>query len=328
MVVGIAGYYGYKNAGDEAILSAIIQELRRRRLTPLVLSANPGLTRAAFKAQTTHRLNPFGLLVAFRRMDTLLLGGGGLLQDRTSRRSLWYYLQIFSWARRLGAKPIVFNQSLGPLSPEGERAVARTIGEHMIIVRDRRSLEYAQSLGLRARLGADPALLLPPPPVGREPGLVVVVPRYGVPTKPLVVASYRLLKLGYDVLVLAMQPGADEETFEAFTGLPKEASGDPRRVHYLLASASYVVSARLHGLILAANAGTPYLGINYDPKVLGFLEETKAPVLPTNPDPGEIVDFITADATPDWQAVAQLKARARQSFDWVFQPSPTPANGP
>ena len=30
MVVGVAGYYGFRNAGDEAILEAIARELKAR----------------------------------------------------------------------------------------------------------------------------------------------------------------------------------------------------------------------------------------------------------------------------------------------------------
>ncbi|HFB39150.1 MAG TPA: polysaccharide pyruvyl transferase CsaB, partial [Oceanithermus sp.] len=41
MVVGIGGYYGYRNAGDEAILLAMAREIRARGLEALVLSASP-----------------------------------------------------------------------------------------------------------------------------------------------------------------------------------------------------------------------------------------------------------------------------------------------
>ncbi len=326
MVVGVGGYYGYKNAGDEAILLATVRELKARGKSPLVLSARPRETFERYAVDAVHRYSPWAILGAFRRMDRFLLGGGGLLQDRTSRRSLAYYLGLVTLARRLKRPVTVFNVSLGPLTPEGERRVARALKGVPILVRDQTSLAYARRLGLRAELGADPALLLPPPKVAREPGLVIIVPRYGVNPRPMVSASYRLLKLGYDVLVMALQPGMDEEVMEEFQGLPKEVSADPKRVLYLLASANFVISARLHGMVLAAAAGTPYAGINYDPKVEGFAKETGAPLLSTEAKTGDLVQTVTYGLEPDWERVTRLKERARASFDALF-PTPAPANG-
>ncbi len=326
MVVGVGGYYGYKNAGDEAILLAMVGELKARGESPLVLSARPRETFERYAVDAAHRYLPWALWRAFRRMDRFLLGGGGLLQDRTSRRSLAYYLGLLSLARRTGRPATVFNVSLGPLSPEGERRVARALKGVPLVVRDRKSLEYAHRLGLTPRLGADPALLLPKPKVAREPGLVAIVPRYGVEPGEMVSASYRLLKLGYDVLVLALQPGMDEETLEAFRGLPKEVTGDPKRALYLLASASFVISARLHGMVLAAAAGTPFAGVDYDPKVAGFAEEAGAPLLATDARAADLVQTVTYGLEPDWDRVARLKERARASFGAIF-PTPAPANG-
>ena len=326
MVVGIGGYYGYKNAGDEAILQAMVQELKARSHSALVLSAAPRATAGELGVEAVHRYHPLAVPAAIRRVDRFVLGGGGLLQDRTSRRSLAYYLGLVRLARRLGKPTAVFGVSLGPLSPRGERAVARALAGIPLVVRDRRSLRYAERLGIKAELGADPALLLEPPPVAREPGLVVVIPRHGVPPEPLYAGARRLLNLHYDVLILGLQPGPDDQVLEVFEHLPKEATRDPRRVLYLLKSAEYVISARLHGMVLAAAAGTPFAGVDYDPKMVGFAEETGAALLPLEPTAGEIAALVQGGIDPDWGAVERLKARARASFDRLF-PTPAPTSG-
>ena len=326
MVVGIGGYYGYRNAGDEAILLAMAREIRARGLEALVLSASPQETAEALGVEAVHRYHTLAVPRALARVDRFVLGGGGLLQDKTSRRSLAYYLGLLRLARRLGRSVSVFGVSLGPLSPRGERAVARALAGIPLVGRDRRSQRYAERLGLAAHLGADPALLLPPPSVAREPGLVVVVPRHGVPAEPLHAGARRLLNLGYEVLVLGLQPGRDEPVLEVFEHFPKETTGDPRRALYLLASAEYVISARLHGMILAAVAGTPFAGVEYDPKVTGFAEETGAALLPLEASPGEIAAMVQGGVDPDWNAVDRLKERARQSFDRLF-PTPAPTSG-
>jgi Uncharacterized conserved protein len=95
MVVGVAGYYGFKNAGDEAILEAIARELKARGHQVLALSGDPRCTREEHGIRAAHRLNPLALLQA----DLWLLGGGGLLQDATSPLSLLYYLSVLRLAR-------------------------------------------------------------------------------------------------------------------------------------------------------------------------------------------------------------------------------------
>ncbi len=315
MVVGVAGYYGFKNAGDEAILEAIVRELKARGHKPLALSGKPALTAREHGIPAFHRLNPLALL----RAELWLLGGGGLLQDFTSRLSLTYYLGILRLARLLGRRVVVFNQSLGPLSPWGERAVRRALRGVPLIVRDQASLAYAEALGLPAHLGADPALLLSPPPVAREEGLVLVIPRGGRAYRQgvwtLSRAAERLVHEGRQVLVLLLQPGRDEEVLEAFRGQRVERTSDPRRVLYLAAQAGYVLSMRLHGLILAAAAGTPFAGLAYDPKVRAFMEEVGG-YSQDLPGEGALLAKAALEGRgPSWEKVAQLKARAQASFD-------------
>ncbi len=164
MVVGVAGYYGFRNAGDEAILEAIARELKARGHQVVALSGDPRRTREEHDLKAFHRLNPLALLGA----DLWLLGGGGLLQDATSALSLTYYLSVLRLARLFKKRVVVFNQSLGPLSPSGEKRVQRALKGVPVILRDQDSLEYARRLGIPAELGADPALLLTPPPVQRR----------------------------------------------------------------------------------------------------------------------------------------------------------------
>src|SRR5690606_20512009 len=102
-----------------------------------------------------------GLLAGLLESDALVSGGGGLLQDGSSRRSLTYYLGVIGLARLLRRPTVVFAQSLGPLTPDGRTRVAAALKGLPVMVRDASSLGLAESLGLDASLVADPALLLP-----------------------------------------------------------------------------------------------------------------------------------------------------------------------
>ncbi|WP_234553192.1 polysaccharide pyruvyl transferase CsaB [Thermus caliditerrae] len=314
MVVGVAGYYGFKNAGDEAILEAIARELKARGHQVLALSGDPKRTAEAHGIRAAHRLNPLALLQA----DLWLLGGGGLLQDATSSLSLLYYLSVLRAARFFRKRVVVFNQSLGPLSPWGERQVQRALRGIPLILRDQDSLDYAKRLGLPATLGADPALLLTPPPVKREEDLVLVIPRAGVEPeaiKNLYITANHLFHEGKQVLVLLLQPGYDDAIAKEFYLHRIEATSDPRRVLYLAAQAGYVISMRLHGLILAAAAGTPFAALSYDPKVAAFAKETGAYYQELPGDPIKLSKAAMYGRYPDWDKVALLKERARRSFD-------------
>ena len=314
MVVGVAGYYGFKNAGDEAILEAIARELKARGHQVLALSGDPKQTAKEHGIRAAYRLNPLALLQA----DLWLLGGGGLLQDATSSLSLLYYLSVLRTARFFRKRVVVFNQSLGPLTPWGEKQVKRALRGVPIILRDQDSWEYAKNLGLSPALGADPALLLTPPPVKREEDLVLVIPRAGVDQEALTnlyITANHLVHEGRRVLVLLLQPGYDDEVIEIFRLHRVEKTADPRRVLYLAAQAGYVISMRLHGLILAAAAGTPFAALSYDPKVAAFAKETGAYYQELPGDPIKLSKAAMYGRYPDWEKVAALQERARQSFD-------------
>ncbi|WP_299432488.1 polysaccharide pyruvyl transferase CsaB [uncultured Meiothermus sp.] len=324
MRVGVSGYYGFQNAGDETILEAIVHEIKARGHQAVVFSNNPSETTQRYGVEAIRRTQPLEVWRALGSIDLLLSGGGGLLQDKTSRLSLWYYLTLIGLARRRGRLVYVFNQSLGPLGRSGERQVQRALRGVECFFRDEGSLEYGRRLGLEVHLGADPALLLAPPPVEREPNMVVLVPKYGTEE-----ASANLHKLadrlrveGYEVVVLALQPGFDEPVLEKFSSFTRELAWDPRRVSYLLAQAGYVISVRLHGAILAAAAGTPFAGIAYDPKVVGFCRDVGAMYVDMPGDPDLLASAVLTQRQPNWKAVEAMKVRARASFDRVLSSSP------
>src|SRR5438105_835314 len=109
MNILIAGYYGFGNVGDELILSSILMEIGKRypssRIT--VLSADPERTHRFHGVSSVRRWSPLAVVRAIWKADVLVVGGGGLLQDQTSSRSLAYYLGLVALARLLVC-PVVF----------------------------------------------------------------------------------------------------------------------------------------------------------------------------------------------------------------------------
>ncbi|NJK72248.1 MAG: hypothetical protein HC926_02450 [Synechococcaceae cyanobacterium SM2_3_60] len=88
--VVIVGYYGYGNAGDEALLGCLLAALPPE-LTPLVLSGDPGATAQTHGVKAISRWDWRAIWVALAQSVGFIWGGGSLMQDRTSWRSPLYY---------------------------------------------------------------------------------------------------------------------------------------------------------------------------------------------------------------------------------------------
>ena len=94
MKVLLSGYYGFDNAGDEAVLYAIVQTLRAAApdIEITVLSNQPDKTAAQLGVHAVNRWGKTALLKAVKNCDVLISGGGSLLQDVTSKNGILYYL--------------------------------------------------------------------------------------------------------------------------------------------------------------------------------------------------------------------------------------------
>ena len=173
----IAGYYGFENAGDEAILSAMLADFRRQRsaLEFIVVSSNPTETAALYNVQSVHWKDINGLLDAARKSDLIVVGGGGLFQDywgvpdtllTPSHWGISFYNGI-GFLAALYQKPfMIYSVGVGPLvSEEGKRLARLTFDlASAATVRDVESQETLISLGIprmRVSVVPDPALNLP-----------------------------------------------------------------------------------------------------------------------------------------------------------------------
>ena len=102
----MSGYYGFSNAGDEAILNAIHRNLMKlpQNLKVKVLISNPEKAKEIYDFDMVDRFHIFSLLRAIHRCDLLISGGGSLLQDRTSTKSIMYYLTVMNLAKFMKKK--------------------------------------------------------------------------------------------------------------------------------------------------------------------------------------------------------------------------------
>ena len=301
----ISGYYGFGNLGDEALLKVIVSQLRTRRPYDQidVLSASAPATAHELSVDATPRWDAKAVRAAIARADVLVSGGGGLLQDATSLRSLVYYAGIIRAAANAGKKTMIFAQSIGPLDFWGKRVVKECCKNvTAATVRDSRSASLLRSIvsGVRVEQAADPVFLYDA--AGQDDDLAAE--GLGPQSDPLVIVSVRKaagLKDRVDVIARAVDRlAAAHGARVAFLPLGGAADAEVsalvirkcksapvllpecslERAANVIRTAKAVVGMRLHALILAARYGVPFVAIPYDPKVTALCDDLAYPLEP------------------------------------------------
>ncbi len=299
----VCGAYGHGNAGDEAILEAIVRQMRSidPQMPITVLSRRPEQTAAKLGVEALHTFNFRGFLRVMKRVKLYINGGGSLIQDVTSRRSLMYYLYTLRAAKKRGAKVIMYGCGIGPVSRRGDVAMTRQILDRyvdVITLREPDSLDELARFGVSGPeilLSADPAMTLEP----AEPGLVDENMR-GMGLDPegeyvcfclrrwpgfeeraecfARAADMVREKYGLTPVFLSINHRSDGEAADSAA---EHMKGEPIILREpmdtgitigILSRMRAVVSMRLHGLIFAAGNGVPLVGVSYDPKVTSFLD--------------------------------------------------------
>ena len=167
--IAVSGYYGFKNAGDDAILMAMVATIRA--LAPgaeiTVFSSSPVETRQLYGVRAVNRWNPLGIIWTLLRSDLLLSGGGGLLQDVTGVRSICYYLVVVLLALVVGKPVVYYAQGVGPVRTRFGRWLTRVVSNRvdLITIRDQASRDDFLAMGVNRPplvVTADPVLALNP----------------------------------------------------------------------------------------------------------------------------------------------------------------------
>ena len=168
--IALSGYYGFDNSGDEAVLQSILFALQEQgreqgvKIEPIVLSANPEKTSAMYGVKAYHRMKPGSLIRALREADGLISGGGSLLQDATSSKTIPYYLAVLKIAQWLGKPTFIYSQGIGPVSRPMFYGWIRSIFQRCSYV-SVRDTESAELLG-KMRLPRERITVVPDPVMG------------------------------------------------------------------------------------------------------------------------------------------------------------------
>ena len=303
----MSGYYGFGNSGDEAILTSITRNLlgASEELDITVLSKDPKDTRERYGCDAVNRFSVIKVLKALKGCDVLISGGGSLLQDRTSTRSILYYLMIIRMARIMGKKVMLYANGIGPVDKASNRRRVRHAVERadVVTLRDRSSMEELRRMGVTREdlsVTVDPVFTLNS---SEAPVIDALLKEAGVPEdRPFMAVSVRnwpnmedfcerIAKIcddiseKYDlsVLFVAMQAPADAELSRRIMEKMKNGAfliGRRCEVENLMGvigRARLVLAMRLHAVIFSARMGVPVAGLIYDPKMEYYLQMLDMP---------------------------------------------------
>lgn len=296
----ISGYIGYSNCGDDAILLALCDGIRKLNIEARItaLSKNPTVTMKENNIKSIYRFNWKAVMGAIREADIIISGGGSLLQDRTSTRSLLYYLGIIKLAKLFKKKVMLYANGIGPINKKLNRIITKYIVNDvdLITLRDELSMKELQSIHVtkpRMHVTADPVFSMKPldrdaKQILEDAGVPMDKPLIGVLFREWNKLSYadtiarvcdRLIeKKDVTIVLIPMEYHEDIgiskkiEQHMTHKGYVIDQDLDSSAIISLIGEMHMILSMRLHALLFAALSSVPMVGVVYDPKVSCYLE--------------------------------------------------------
>lgn len=289
----ISGYYGYKNFGDEAILTVLVKHLTALECDITVLSGDIEYTKTKNNVNAVNRFDFKEVIKEIKSCDFLISGGGSLLQDVTSVKSLVYYLLIITIAILFNKKVIIFAQGIGPISNKFAQFMTKNLLKlcTYISVRDEKSLELLNSWGINADLVCDPIYSLDIEPQKRTNFV-------GIQLRDFKTMNYNLLQKlaqlvankfsGKKIEIFSLQESFDLEISKKFENILKAINPDINteivtdNIAERISKLEYLIGMRFHALLVGLKSGVKTCAINYDIKVEKLAQSAQIPMISMN----------------------------------------------
>lgn len=289
----ISGYIGFDNFGDEAIAKVLTEHLKKIGAEKITyISSNPQKTATLYDV---HSVGMFNFVKPILESDVLISGGGSLLQDITSLKSLIYYLAIISTALILRKKVVIFAQGFTPFRTKiGENLSALILRHcHEITVRDKKSQEYLKRLGITSKLVSDPVFNLKTPKSTKKEivGIQLRADKHLNDNFLENLADEVSKKFSdKEIQIISLQDSFDYEISKKFKKILKKRNIKTKVKNNLsikkalkkFSELEYLIGMRFHACLIGAKSGAKVLGINYDEKVKKLSNDIGFPCVELN----------------------------------------------
>lgn len=289
----ISGYYGFENFGDEAILKVLVENLKKTGYSLTVISNNPNHTASKRNVQCVHTFDIVNIIKTIKNTDVLISGGGSLLQDVTSLKSLLYYLFIIFTALFFKKKIIIFAQGIGPINNFFGKFLTQIALKKCtyITVRDIKSLELLNSWQINADLVSDPVWNIKKTNIGNKKNIIGIQLRSWNTLSDVylnkLATSINSNFSDFDIRIYSLQDCLDYDICKTFqqillninpnlnTKLLKAMSVDDTIESF--SNLQYLIAMRYHACLLSIKYGIPTIALSYDKKVENIAKEFDLP---------------------------------------------------
>ncbi len=326
--VVISGYYGYDNFGDETILSVLVSHLQQIGSGITVLSNKPFSTSRTYGVKAVKNTNLISVMWSIAHSDILISGGGSLLQDMTSFRSLLYYCFVIGFALLLKKEVIIFAQGIGPL----KRALSQNIVFNLlancslVTVRDIKSYEMLEAAGIPSELVSDPVFSVDLPQGDTKDIVGIQLRAFRSLNDDFLFNLARQVVIDFGdkkIELYVFQNSFDMKISKKFQKMLKTLDPHIKTeiIHSLskndtiikISQLEYMIAMRFHAVLVAIKTGVKTLAINYDAKVAKLAYEAFLPLLTISADE----DFeIAFDRLKELDSSYLLDFANSQTFEW------------
>ena len=324
----LSGYFGFKNFGDEAILSVLVNKLKDLDHRITIISSDPKYTISKFKhVRSIYTFNLKDITNAIYKSDYLISGGGSLLQDTTSLKSLIYYLLIIFIAQILGKKVIIFAQGIGPIRNKLGIFLTKLILKrcNYVSVRDLKSFELLKTWEIESELLCDPIFSTKiREDVEKEEKVAIQLRNFKTMNEDFIDRLAQKVSQEFSdkqIEIYSFQDAIDLEVCKRFEKSLKLLNPDIKVNLYAnltdeeivnnLAKAKYLIAMRFHAIIIGLLAEVKTLAINYDIKVEKIANEFNLPIIDLQTEFKSEFEDLKVQDTTEIQAKVSFK-----NFNW------------
>lgn len=287
----ISGYYGFKNFGDETILSILIDHLKQLGVDVTVFSSDTDFTSKAYNVNSVGSFDIKNVIKRIKETDFLISGGGSLLQDVTSLKSLVYYSFIITMALFFNKKVIIFAQGIGPLNSKLAQIIVKNILKHcsLVTVRDEQSLNLLSKWNINAKLVCDPVFSL------NTSAQQTISNKIGIQLRDFKTLNYNLLqKLALFIIekfpekeieIFSLQQNQDLEICTKFKNMLNSFNPNIKTeivtedIINRISKLEILIAMRFHAILTALKFGVKTCAINYDIKVEKLAKNAQIPII-------------------------------------------------
>jgi polysaccharide pyruvyl transferase CsaB len=295
----ISGYYGKNNIGDEAILSQILNTIRKCDQNAIIeiLSYDPSQTQTRYNLQCTYIKSPMNILKGIIKCDYLIYGGGG--HEFSNKLLPLYVFGTSLLIRILNKKVIAYAIGVEQTSKKWAKQLVSFAYNNfvdLLLLRDEKSKKILQEWGVHEKgiVTCDPVMSFEPNENNlnnNEPFMAeiknfskdseVVGVCFNNKEKDIREPEFammidHIMKSGQKVVLVPMC--LDEGDVDIVENLEEKYANNDRvyiikkilsqdELFEIVKTFKYTISMRFHLLIFSALAGVPFIALSNSIKV-------------------------------------------------------------